>query len=433
MNTGTVPAKAAPLLLEETWRWYGPNDLVSLEDIKQSGATGIVTALHQCPIGEVWPVEAIKERKAMLEAKGFTWSVVESVPVHESIKLGKPERSKYIEAYKQTVLNLGECGVRRICYNFMPVLDWTRTDLTRRWPDGSEALAYDADDLAAFDLFILQREGAEAEYTDAQRARAKACLDRMDMDAKNCLQQNVIAGLPGRMVEAYSIEQFRAAVAEYKGMSSEQMRENLAHFLREVIPSCEKAGVYMAIHPDDPPRPILGLPPACSTRDDVAALLKAVDSRHNGITLCVGTYASSPQNNVEEMAKEFAHRTHFVHLRNVSKETPEGESGLGPAGCTFIESDHLGGDVDMHSIMLTMLQEKQRRIGEGWGDMCNIPFRPDHGHKMLDDMAAKKTNPGYTCIGRLRGLAELRGLQLGIALSGLVKSEEPSAKKAKIG
>eukprot|EP00440_Ansanella_granifera_P035224 gb/GFBE01038207.1/.p1 GENE.gb/GFBE01038207.1/~~gb/GFBE01038207.1/.p1 ORF type:complete len:435 (+),score=129.59 gb/GFBE01038207.1/:1-1305(+) len=429
-----VQAKLKDLLLEETWRWYGPSDPVTLADVKQSGATGIVTALHQVPIGEVWSEDAIKERISELEKSGFTWSVVESVPVHESIKLGKPERSKYIEAYKQTVRNLGKCGVRRICYNFMPVLDWTRTDLTRRWPDGSEALVYEADELAAFDLYMLKREGAEQEYGDAAKARAKAVFDRMDDAAKQTLQQTVIAGLPGRMVEAYSIEEFRAAIGEYKNISRAQMRENLAYFLQEVIPVCEEAGVYMAIHPDDPPRPILGLPPACSTRDDVAELLKAVDSKYNGITLCVGTYASSPQNNVEEMAKEFAPRTHFVHLRNVTKELPPApETGLGPAGCTFMESDHLGGDVDMHSIMLTMLNEKQRRVAEGWGDMANIPFRPDHGHKMLDDMKGKKTNPGYTCIGRLRGLAELRGLQVGIAGSGLVKpvAAEPSAKKAR--
>lgn len=429
-----VQAKFKELLLEETWRWYGPSDPVTLADVKQSGATGIVTALHQVPIGEVWSEDAIKARLAELEASGFTWSVVESVPVHETIKLGKPERSKYIEAYKQTVRNLGKCGVRRICYNFMPVLDWTRTDLTRRWPDGSEALVYEADELAAFDLYMLKREGAEEQYEAAAKARAKAKFDKMDDAAKQTLQQTLIAGLPGRMVEAYSIDQFRAAIDEYKNVSRAQMRENLAYFLREIIPTCEEAGVYMAIHPDDPPRPILGLPPACSTRDDVAALLKAVDSKYNGITLCVGTYASSPQNEVEEMTKEFASRTHFVHLRNVTKELPPSpETGLGPAGCTFWESDHLGGDVDMHSVMLTMLKEKQRRVAEGWGDMANIPFRPDHGHKMLDDLKGKKTNPGYTCIGRLRGLAELRGLQVGIAGSGLVKplADEPSGKKAR--
>ncbi|CAE7316658.1 uxuA [Symbiodinium sp. CCMP2592] len=429
-----VPNQVKPLLLEETWRWYGPNDPVTLEDVKQSGATGIVTALHQIPIGEIWSESAILERKKMLEDAGFTWSVVESVPVHESIKLGKADRDKYIETYKQTVRNLGKCGIRCICYNFMPVLDWTRTDLTRRWPDGSEALAYDADELAAFDLYILKRAGAEKEYEASALARAKAVFEKMDDQAQQALQQNIIAGLPGRMVEAYSIEEFRSAIAEYENVKPAQMRENLAYFLRSIIPTCEEAGVFMAIHPDDPPRPILGLPPACSTRDDVAALLKAVDSKFNGITLCVGTYASSPQNKVEDMAKEFASRTHFVHLRNVTKEMPPSpETGLGPAGCTFTESDHLGGDVDMYSIMLTMLEEKQRRIREGWGDSANIPFRPDHGHKMLDDMKGKKTNPGYTCIGRLRGLAELRGLQVAIASSGVVKaaSETPSAKKAR--
>jgi len=419
------------LLLEETWRWYGPKDPVTLADIKMAGATGIVTALHEVPIGEAWSVEAIRERKALLEAEGFTWSVVESVPVHESIKLGRPERTEYIEAYKQSVRNLGVCGVRRICYNFMPVLDWTRTVLDFRYPDGSEALLYDADELAAFDIFMLKREGAEAGYDAAALARARAAYERMGAAGRQRLQDNVIAGLPGRMVEAYSLEEFRAAVAAYRDVSREQMRGNLAHFLREVVPVAEEAGVYLCIHPDDPPRPIMGLEPACSTREDVAALLSAVDSKHNGITLCVGTYASSPQNDVEAMCREFAHRTHFVHLRNVRKTAPPPpETGLGPAGCTFVESDHLDGDVDMYEIMLTMLRERQRREDEGWGEMADIPFRPDHGHKMVDDLRGKKTNPGYTCIGRLRGLAELRGLQQGIARSGAV-GVGPAAKKAK--
>lgn len=339
----------------------------------------------------------------MIEASGFTWSVVESVPVHESIKLGKPERAKYIEAYRQCVRNLGACGVRRICYNFMPVLDWTRTVLDYRYPDGSEALLYDADELAAFDLFMLKREGAEATYDAAALERARTAFARMDDAAKEKLQSNVIAGLPGRMVEAYSLEDFRAAVAAYKDVTREDMRANLAYFLREVVPAAEEAGVYLCIHPDDPPRPIMGLQPACSTREDVAALLSAVDSKHNGITLCVGTYASSPQNDVTAMCKEFASRTHFVHLRNVRKmKPPAPETGLGPAGCTFVESDHLDGDVDMYSIMLTMLEERQRREAEGWGEMGDIPFRPDHGHKMVDDLKGKRTNPGYTCIGRLR-------------------------------
>lgn len=426
------PPATSLLLLEETWRWYGPNDPVTLDDIKQAGATGIVNALHEVPIGEVWSKEAILERKALIEAKGFTWSVVESVPVHEDIKLGKPDCGKYYEAYKETVRNLGACGVRRICYNFMPVLDWTRTDLSRRWFDGSEALAYDADELAAFDLFMLKRDGAEASYPEAAKARAKAIFDAMDESARQQLQNNLIAGLPGRMVEAYTLEKFRDAIGQYKNVSAEHIREHLARFLREVIPACEQAGVYMAIHPDDPPRPILGLPPACSSREDVAALLAAYDSPHNGITLCVGTYASSPKNNAEEIAKEFATRTHFVHLRNVEKVLPPApETGVEAAGCTFIESDHLDGDVDMHSVLLTMLRERRRREREGWGDMAAIPFRPDHGHKMLDDMKGKKTNPGYSCLGRLRGLAELRGLQRGIALSGLADEAPEGRKRAR--
>jgi len=422
-------------LLEETWRWYGPKDPITLADVKQTGATGIVTALHEVAVGEAWTVAAIQERKALIECVGLTWSVVESVPVHETIKLGKPERTEYIEAYKESIRNLGQCGIRRICYNFMPVCDWTRTDLRRAWPDGSEALAFDAEEFAAFDLFMLQREGAASGYDGAQVERARALYERMDEGQRRQLQENIIAGLPGKMVEAYTLEEFRAAIGEYRGVTAEKIRENLAHFLREVVPVCQEAGVYLAIHPDDPPRPILGLPAACSTRDDVVALLSAVDSRHNGITMCVGTYASSPRNDVEAMCAEFASRTHFVHLRNVTKSLPPApETGNGPAGCTFSESDHLDGDVDMYAVMTTMLKERLRREREGWGEMAQIPFRPDHGHKMLDDLGGKKTNPGYTCIGRMRGLAELRGMQRAIARCVDVSdASEPSAKRARAG
>eukprot|EP00913_Durusdinium_trenchii_P012552 g11787.t1 len=325
------------------------------------------------------------ERKKLLELHGFTWSVVESVPVHESIKLGKAEREQYIQAYKQTVRNLGKCGVHRICYNFMPVLDWTRTDLTRRWPDGSEALAYDADDLAAFDLFILKRDGAEKEYEAAAFSRAKAIFEKMTEKEKETLQQNIIAGLPGRMVEAYTVQEFRQAVAQYKDVSPAQIRENLAYFLKSIIPVCEEAGVYMAIHPDDPPRPILGLPPACSTRDDVAALLKAADSKHNGITLCVGTYASSPQNKVEEMAKEFAspacgatsvlamsiRQTEFMQL------LPRSEIELG--GWKMLDTGER-----WHYVFVFPMETADPKDAEYWDSLMPNPF--DTWDRTLDNL-----------------------------------------------
>lgn len=426
--------------LEQTWRWYGPNDPVTLADIKQAGATGIVTALHQIPVGEVWPVEAIAERRDMIVAAGMRWSVVESIPVHEEIKSGGARRDTYIANYKQSITNLGACGVTKLCYNFMPVIDWTRTDLERAWPDGSKALAFDFLDFAAFELHILCRPGAEADYDGAQRAEAARRFEAMDDAARLRLQHNIIAGLPGKMVEAYTLAAFQKALDAYGKIGPAELRGNLAYFLRAVVPSAAAAKVLMAIHPDDPPQPLLGLPRVVSTADDVQApphdrmrlalapqrallcpacaallycaalrcaqaLLDAVDDTHNGITFCVGSYGSNQQNNVEAMAERFAKRTHFLHFRNVIKDGP-----------SFVESDHLDGDVDMFSIMSTFLKERARRVAEGWED-ADLPFRPDHGHQMIDDLNGKKTNPGYTCIGRLRGLAELRGLEEGIVRS----------------
>lgn len=397
-------------MLEQTWRWYGPKDPVSLADIRMAGATGIVTALHEVPIGEIWSVEALKQRKAIIEAAGLTWSVVESIPVHEEIKFGGAQRDQYIEAYKQSIINMGIVGIDTLCYNFMPVLDWTRTDLSFKWNDGSEALAFDMIHFIAFDLFMLKREGAEVHYTQGQIAEAKAYFDNASPSELEQLKNNIIAGMPGRMVEAYDLEQFRGAISRYQGMDASKARENLAYFLTAVVPVAEKANVRMAIHPDDPPITLLGLPRVVRTEADVAFLLSVVNSPANGITMCVGTFGSHPDNDVEGMVERFKDRIHFVHLRNVAP-LPSGG---------FVESDHLDGRVDMYRVLKTLLLEKHRREQEGLPS-SRLPFRPDHGHKMLDDLG-KKTNPGYSAIGRLRGLAELRGLQIGIERSMIAEA-----------
>ena len=391
------------IAMEQTWRWYGPKDPVTLAHVKQSGATGIVTALHDVPIGEVWTVDAIGERKAMIEAAGLSWSVVESIPVHEAIKQGvEPERTKLIENYRQSIANLGKCGVKRLCYNFMPVIDWTRTDLELEWSDGSRALAFDIIAFAAFELHILKRAGAELDYDEATKARAAERFAKMEEDERALLSQTVTAGMPGRMVEALNLEQFRTALEAYSKIDADALRSNLRHFLQQVVPAAQEAGVYMALHPDDPPMPLLGLPRVVSTDADIEYVLASHESVHNGLTFCVGSYGSNKENAVEAMAEKHAGRTHFVHLRNVRRLDGSG---------SFVESDHLDGEVDMFKVVRTFTREVARRTAEGWTE-AGLPFRPDHGHKMLDDLdAGKKTNPGYTAIGRLRGLAELRGLQ----------------------
>jgi len=395
--------------MEQTFRWYGPKDPVSLADIRQAGATGIVSALHDCPPGEVWTVEAIRERKKIIEDAGLTWSVVESIPVHEQIKYGGPERDRLIEAYKQSVRNMGACGLDILCYNFMPVVDWTRTDLDFEWGDKSIALRFDFPEFSAFDLFILKRPGAEADYTKEQRARAKACFDAMSEEKRKTVTYNIIRGLPGSMCDAIdSVEQFQKALDKYKGLTEAQVEENLAYFLKRVVPVAEEAGVYMAIHPDDPPIRLFGLPRVVSTAAHVRKLLAAKPSAHNGLTMCVGSYGSRLDNDIPAMVEEFAPNVNFIHLRNVEKDA-EG---------SFTESDHLTGDIDMYQVMYTMLSEQRRRREAGRKDL-RLPYRPDHGHKMLDDLR-KQTNPGYPAVGRLRGLAELRGLEFGILRSGLV-------------
>jgi mannonate dehydratase len=394
MNNSTIK-------LEETWRWYGENDSITLQDIIQAGATGIVTALHHLPTGEIWTVDEIKRTKEMIEDTGLKWSVVESIPVHEDIKRQTGNYKTYIENYKASIKNLGSCGINTVCYNFMPVLDWSRTDLDYIVKDQSTALRFDEIAYAAFDLFILQRQHAEKEYTEEIIQKAESYFRKLDKQKIDTLEKTMLAGLPGSE-EGYTLDEFKEILRSYDGISARDLQNHLLHFIREITPAAEESGVRMAIHPDDPPFPLFGLPRVVSTEQGAKELIESFDSEFNGLTFCTGSYGARSDNDLPGMVERLGHRINFIHLRSVQREN----------GRSFHEANHLEGSMDMAAVMKALIDEQIRRKNEGRNDY-NIPMRPDHGHRMLDDMK-KDSAPGYSCIGRLRGLAELRGLELGI-------------------
>lgn len=384
--------------MEETWRWFGPDDTVTLEQIRQAGATGIVTALDHVPTGDAWPAADILERKRLIEDAGLSWSVVESVPLHNDVKTRSGEYRRYIANYAQSIRNLSAAGIHRICYNFMPVVDWTRTNLTYELPNRAQALRFEMTDFAAYDLFVLKRDGAKGSYSDAVVARATERFEAMSPETRAALESNIIAGLPGGE-GSYDRDGIRAAIDQFTKIGNDGYRANLIAFLEEIIPVAEEAGVVMAIHPDDPPFSLFGLPRVVSTADDARALLNAVPSASNGLTMCAGSYGARGDNDLVAMIREFHDRIHFVHLRNIKRE----DDG------SFCESDHLDGDNDIVGIVNALLDAEQQRQGQPPG-RSSIPMRPDHGHTLGEEKADKRVRPGYSYAGRMKGLAELRGV-----------------------